>query len=74
MEHRLHLDRLSGTERLVLLLYYAGEDGTTSDAQIAADFAELFPLEAWKRDRVNTIRRSAERKLRRQAGLLVDAA
>lgn len=74
MEHRLHLNKLTRTERLVLLLFYAGENGRTSEAQIAADFAELFPTEDWNRDRVNTIRRAAERKLRRHAGELVDAA
>lgn len=57
MEHRLHLDKLTGTERLVLLLYFFGEDGQTSDARIAVDLNDLT-AEHWTRDRVNTIRRA----------------
>ena len=69
MEHRVQLGRLSGDEWLVVLLFYFGELGKTSEAQVASDLTDLLG-EPWSRDRVHTVRRSALRTLRRSCGVV----
>jgi len=65
MEHRIDVKVLTGEQRLVIALYYWSPDGTT-ETTIAQDLTELLD-EPYTRDRVHTIRRAAERRLRAAA-------
>ena len=65
MEHRIDVKVLTGEQRLVIMLYYWGPVGTT-ESTIARDLTELLD-EIYTRDRVHTIRRAAERRLRAAA-------